>query len=85
MRKDQNGRLWMHTGDTVAMDGDGYLRSTLFMLLPLKYGVEHSMYFTLQSLAELRCAANLALDGFGDSPRLGYHHSRGRELVPCAN
>ena len=83
MRKDQNGRLWMYTGDTVAMDGDGYLRSTLFMPLPLKYGVEHGI---VQSLAELRCAANLALlDGFDDSPRLGYHHSRGRELVPCAN
>lgn len=26
MRKDEDGRLWMYTGDQVAMDGDGYLR-----------------------------------------------------------
>lgn len=81
MRKDDNGRLWMHTGDQVAMDGDSYLRSTLFIPLPLKYDVER----IVQSLADLRCAANLALDEFDDTPYLGYHHSRGRELVPCAN
>ena len=57
MRKDCNGRLWMHTGDQVAMDGDSYLRSTLFMPLPLKYDVERGI---VQSLVDLRCAANLA-------------------------
>jgi hypothetical protein len=64
MRKDENGRLWMHTGDQVAMDGDGYLRSTLFMPLPLKSGVEHSI---VQSLADLRCADNNALYELDDT------------------
>jgi len=82
MRKDENGRLWMHTGDQVVMDGDGYLRSTLLLPLPMKSGVEHGI---VQSLADLRCAANLALYELDDTPRIGSHHSRRRELVSCAD
>jgi hypothetical protein len=51
MRKDENGRSWMHTGDEVTLDVDGYLRSALFMSLLLKFGVEHGIF---QSLADSR-------------------------------
>jgi hypothetical protein len=43
MRKDENGRLWMHTGDEVTLDGDGYLRSALFMPLSLKFVAERGI------------------------------------------
>jgi len=35
MRQDENGRLWMHTGDQVTLDSDGYLRSAFSILIPL--------------------------------------------------
>jgi hypothetical protein len=34
MRKDENGRLWMHTGDEVTLDGDGYLQSAFLCHYP---------------------------------------------------
>lgn len=49
----------MHTGDYGTLDGDGYLRSALFMLLPLKSDAEYDI---VQSLVESRCAANLMVD-----------------------
>ena len=34
MRKDENGTLWMHTGDQTMLDSDGYLRGA-FTQLPV--------------------------------------------------
>lgn len=41
MRKDENGRLWMHTGDQVTLDSDGYLRSAFSILIPLTLDPEY--------------------------------------------
>ena len=43
MRKDENGRLWMHTGDQVTLDSDGYLRSAFSILMMLAFGPERGI------------------------------------------
>jgi hypothetical protein len=55
MRKNEKGRLWMHTGDQVTLDSHGYLRSALFVLLYLTFDIERGI---VQSLVELRYAAS---------------------------
>jgi hypothetical protein len=52
MRKDENGIPWMHTGDEVTLDGDGYLQSELFIPIPWNLVFEHDI---AQSLGESRC------------------------------
>lgn len=42
MRKDENGRLWMHTGDQATLDSDGYLRSALSLPLLLVFVADRS-------------------------------------------
>jgi hypothetical protein len=49
MRKDEKGRLWMHTGDQVTMDGDGYLRSTLLKSLSLNLALNKALYSRWQT------------------------------------
>ena len=72
----------MHTGDQAILDNDGYLRGALYMLLPLIFDAEHGI---VQLWAESKYATNLVVFKLDNIPHSGYHHPRGRELVPCTN